>query len=544
MVVHGNSRAVIRSHPLPLAGSRMTTVILEPTAGLAGDVPDVNLPPGFSPDTENFVLTDGAMEPRPMLAQYGGNPMLVAVTGGREITDVAGTRYPLISGTSRLAYHTGTAWSVLSYVSSYGVNDPPAGTSVDYWDITQIYYPEKDENCAIGANSSYQSLYVWKSGTTVFSSLTGAPRATRVAAFDNYLMTLNQQDDNNGGKLVQRVQWSDRGSCSSWTGGLSGFEDLLDMKGYGTRLFPQESRVLVFSDQEIWQGVTGAGPFIFQFTPLDRSVGCPYPWTISDTPLGVVFLGRDYQTYLLPKGGGNAVPVGRRVHRELQATVDKPDRAWGVYDTALEQYHLNYPVLGGNGRPQRAMYVDVATGSWARQAFDRAGGGQAPTMGFLATLSSSATSYGGAGAAGLTYANVGNRTYGQMSGSSEQRAVLVGSSAGTVWQLTSTATNDDGVSVPCKAQFVVGGDDPFRSKTLTRWTVDYDAASASSLTVRVSQTLGGSFEAGVGVNLPSGQGQAQADVYLSARYPLVEVQVEGSRPKLQRFFGSYRPGGR
>jgi hypothetical protein len=522
----------------------MTYAVLSPTAGLAGNVPDVNLPPGFVPDTENFTLTDGVMEPRPMLAGYGGNPMKVAVTGGREITDVAGTRYPLISGTTRLAYHTGAAWSLLSYVSAYGVDDQPAGTSVDYWDITQIYYPDKDDNCAIAANASYQSLYVWKSGTTVFSSLTGAPRAIRVTAFDNYLMTLNQTDVNAGGKLVQRVQWSDRGSCSSWTGGLSGFEDLLDMKGYGTRLWPQESRVLVFSDQEIWQGVTGAGPFIFQFTPFDRSVGCPYPWTIADTPLGVVFLGRDFQTYLLPKGGGTAVPVGQKVHRELQDTVDKPDRAWAVYDTALEQYQLYYGVLGGNGRPQRALYVDVASGSWARQSFDRAGGGQSPTMGFSATVASSATSWGGAGAAGLKWSSVGNRTWGQMSGSSDQRSVLVGMSSGTMYQLTSNTTSDDGVSVPCKAQFVVGGDDPFRSKTLTRWTTDYEAASASSMTVRVSATLGASFEAGVGVNLSAGQGQANADLYLSARYPLVEVQVEGSRPKLQRFYGAYRPGGR
>ena len=257
-----------------------------------------------------------------------------------------------------------------------------------------------------------------------------------------------------------------------------------------------------------------------------------------------MFLGRDYQTYLLPKGGGVAVPVGRKVHRELQATVDKPDRAWAVYDTALEQYQLYYPFIGGSGRPQRALYVDVATGSWARQAFDRTGGGQAVSMGFSATIASSATSWGGAGAAGFTWANVGNRTWGQMSGTSEQRAVLVGMSTGTMYQLTSTATSDDGVSVPCKAQFVVGGDDPFRSKTLTRWTVDYESASASSLTVRASATMGATFEAGVGVALASGQGQAQADLYTSARYPVVEVQVEGSRPKLQRFFGAYRPGGR
>ena len=535
---------MIRAYPLPVAGSRLTTAILEPTSGLVGTIAPINLAPGFTPKTENFLLRNGAIQPRPMLASYGGNPMKAGVTGGREVTDVAGTRFPLISGTTRLSFYTGGTWSVLSYVSANGISDPPVGTSVDYWDITQVYDAAADENIAVMANSSYQTLYCWKSGTTLFSTLTGAPRALRVATFDNYLLTLNQTDDNSGGKLVQRIQWSDRGTPSAWTTGLFGFEDLLDMRGYGTRLFPQETRLLVFSDQEIWQGVTGAGPFIFQFAPYDRSLGCPYPWTIADTPWGVVFLGRDYDLYLIPKGGGPPTKIGQRVHETLRTTIDKPERAWGLYDPQTEQYQLYYPFLGGSGRPQRALWVDVESGAWSQHVFDKPGGGQSLSFGFLGTVTSSATSWGGAGAAGLTWATVGNRTWGQMSGSSEARAPLIGSSAGTVWQLTSTATSDDGVSVPCLWQGVVGGDDPFHTKTLTRWTMDYESASASSVTVRPSKTLGQTFEAGVGVHLPSGAGQAHADLYVDARYPVVEVQVEGHTPKLQRFYGSYRPGGR
>ena len=148
----------------PLPHSRTTTVILDPTQGFISDTPAVNLPPGFTPNSENFLLREGAMEPRPMLTQYGANPnsMLTTVTGGKEITDVAGTRYPLISGTTRLAYHTGTQWSVLSYVSAFGISAPPAATVTDYWDMTQVYLPDADQNIAVMANASYQTLYAWK----------------------------------------------------------------------------------------------------------------------------------------------------------------------------------------------------------------------------------------------------------------------------------------------------------------------------------------------------------------------------------------------
>src|SRR5207247_3619549 len=108
-----------------------------------------------------------------------------------------------------------------------------------------------------------------------------------VAAYDNYLLAFNIRDPGSAqSDFVQRVQWNDRGSASSWTGGLAGYEDLLAMRGQGTRIVTQDNRVILFSDAEIWQGYPSNFPFVFRFEPLDRSIGCPYSWTISDTPQG------------------------------------------------------------------------------------------------------------------------------------------------------------------------------------------------------------------------------------------------------------------
>src|SRR3990167_5271756 len=202
--------------PLRIANRSLTSIlIIEPTLGIDASQPSVDVPLGSTPSCDNYIMREGALEPRPMLSLRQTNPQpmgAIPILGGAEIISVTGDRYPLVSGTTRWAWYSNTSWSVLSYVAAYGVDDPPAGTDTNYWDFTQIYQVDRDENIAVGASGSYQSLYCWQSNTTVFSTLTGAPRATTVAAFDNFLLAANIRSVNSD--YVQRIQWSDRGSAS------------------------------------------------------------------------------------------------------------------------------------------------------------------------------------------------------------------------------------------------------------------------------------------------------------------------------------------
>lgn len=531
--------------------SASSVLVVEPTLGIDASQPSVDAPLGSTPRSSNYIMRDGALEPRPMLTLRNATPHVLGndpILGAYELVSVGDARFPIVSGTTRMAVYgqaaTPNGWSLLSYVSAGGINSPPALSGTDeYWDFTQTYSADRDENWAIGAVGSYQTMYVTQSDTTVFSTLTGAPRAKYVTAMDNYVLAFNLREGS--ADYVQRVQWSDRGS-PVFTGGLSGFEDLLAMRGQGTRITVQDNRIILFSDEEIWQGVQGDTVFPWRFGPYDTSRGCPYSWTIAQTPLGLIFLGKDYQVYLLPKGGGQSQPIGQRLHRSIRNQIDQPGRAWAVYDNTLGQYQLYYPIRGGSGFPQRAVYLDINTGAWAPQSFDETGGTLSLTRGVEIVVSSSATTYGGAGAASLRYADVG-MTYAEMGGVSEQRTVLAGSSKGTLYTFNSTATSDNGTAVPCYWQSTgIAGGDPTKQKTVREFRLDYQGDSASSLTVRFSQNLGGSFGLETRLDLPSASGMSQAIAYpyFAARYPSFEIRGEGQRQRIHRFWMEYRESGR
>jgi hypothetical protein len=526
--------------------SSESVLLVEPTLGVSVDQPSVDAPLGSTPESMNYLMREGGLEPRPCLSVRAATPQPLGNTpilGGTELVSVTNLRYPIASGTSRWAVYgqavTPNGWSVLSYVSSYGIDAPPALAATDAWHYAQIYDAARDETWLVGAPSSYQTLYVTQSDTTVFSTLTGAPAAKFIAAYDNYLIGFNLRAG--GADLVQRVQWNDRGSASSWTGGLAGFEDLLTMRGQGTGIVPQDNRLILFSDEEIWQGASGSGPFVFQFAPYDTSRGSPYPQTLASTPIGLIWLGKDYQLYLLPKGGGPSQPIGQRFHRTIRAEIDTPARAWAVYNNTLSQYQLHYPVKGGSGYPEKAVYLDIGSGAWAPQTF-----GHSLTAGFEINLSRSATTYGGLEATGVTYAGMSG-TYGELEGASEERAIIAGTSNGTLAYFNSNATSDLGVGVESRwRSSALIGDDRAHQKTVNEWRVDYQGESSSSLTVKFSTNVGASFDVGTGIHMPSASVMAQgvAHPYFSAVHPVFQISSEGHRYRVFGFTVKFRRGGR
>lgn len=527
--------------------SSRSMLLVEPTGGVNFTQPVSDLPLGQSGSASNFIVRQGFLEKRAMLVSRAtqGTVPGVPCLGGIEAVDVLGNVYPFASFTTRPQWYSVGSWSFASYVSANGLNDAPSNSSTSYWDLTQIYYDTRDENVVVMGSQSYQSLYVWESNTTVFSSLTGAPRARYVAAQDNYLLAANIRDGSND--FVQRIQWSDRGSIATWTGGLAGFQDLLDMKGAITRLVPQDNVVLAFGEQEVWAGRQGNPVQAFDFVPLDRSVGAPYPWTIESTRVGVMWLGKDWNVYLLAKGEIQARRIGDAVQRELQRTLDAPERSWAVYNRYTDQYELWYPVRGGSGRPQRALFFDLGTGSWMPQTLDDT---LDLTRGWQGTLGtgSGATTWAQAKAAGIKWSQaVGSWGAQKGQATSGDLAVYAGTSAGTMFYFSPSATSDSNLTVEARWRSgALHGGEPYRSKTLLEVRVDYQADSASSLTVRASANQGESFEPGEAVALPTSSTESQqvAYPYLNSRYPVVELASSVGRPKLARLWATLRIGGR
>lgn len=542
----------------PLPGktrSTTSTIVIEP-GGIDVSQPPTDLQVGKASAADNFVFRDGALEPRPMLASFSTNSTGAwnatevqwsagsaaplgrrPVTGGIELSSSAGSLAQFISkgsvigtsGDSVFGFYSQGSWSRLSYLGGAGgmPNSPPTAhpsLATAFWDFGVI--PDagsnSGENVVVASCGMDGQVFCWQFGDAFYSNLTGTAAgqegssAKYYTAFDGYLVAFYVGDFSG---RAQRVRWTDRYYPSRWTGGLSGYADLADMNGGGTRIIGQEDRMVLFTPLEVWQGTPRDFPFTFNFAPIDRTVGCPYSWTVVDTPLGVVFLTQEFVPYLLPKGGGPPVPIGEPVSREIRRTISNPSQAWAVYNGDYRQYQLYYPT-GSANMPNKALYLDLGTGGWYPQSLDSAGGSIFASRGWQ---------------------------YTEMSTTTQGRAILVATSLGSIIRMSSTATNDLGKTVRSVWRSgAFGGESMHRSKTVQKLLIDYQADSASSLSVQFSQDQGANFESGrrLSLHTASVQSQVEDSPYQSSKYPMFQVSSETQRHRIMRFHLIYKETGR
>src|SRR3990167_2177827 len=527
--------------PLPAAPRSLTsTIIVEPTIGYDVSRSALNIAGGATPNSDNFIMREGRLTPRPMLSRVTDSANVSAlfgdaINGGIDITSTDGDHYTVVTG-HYLQWLQGTA-RTWQYILDGGAVYPA------FVEFAQIFYDDANAIVAVGAVTDRSKTYVWVPGAATLSTLTGAPGAKALVAFDNYLLAGNTEEA--GDTFVQRVRWCDRGSVSSWTGGLSGYEDLLAARGGINRMLPLENRVAVFFDDELWTGTPIDFPGVWRFAPFDTTVGCPYPQTATVTPRGVLFMARNFQMYLLPKEGGAATPVGQPLHRSIRDSIVQASRALGVYDGLRDQYQLYYSSGESANIPHRAAFLHLDTGAWAPQSFASSSGtDMGITFAFAAQI-------------GLSRASLWNEmttTWNTMSVSwndllglgNERQTVILGSSAGTLMRLDSNATTDLGEPVVSFWESKLLGEAwPGAQKTTLEVRTDYTAPSASSLTVRTLQDQ--AFSTGTRLALPavSGVSQGVAYAYTPSRYAALRVETEGQQGlALQRFHVTMRVGGR
>ena len=168
------------------SASLTSTMVVEPSLGLDVSKSPLNLGEGATPNASNYIMRDARLEPRSALSSIA-HGLRDDIAGGIDAVNVADQRYLAVGirpGTNSLAYRGSgdTAWTPVSYVSAYGVNDPPTAAADLYWDFTQIFHDQSSDNIAVGAVSNRNAgLYCWTPGATVFSTLTGSPGAAHPA---------------------------------------------------------------------------------------------------------------------------------------------------------------------------------------------------------------------------------------------------------------------------------------------------------------------------------------------------------------------------
>jgi hypothetical protein len=476
-------------------------------------------PPGSAHSMTNFLPIDGKLVPRSRMSSLNTIRSMLTIQGITPKRDADGTATFLwISDRTRhgLLNTSNGSISVASFVSAGGLGVAGIASSNFMWQYAHVYMDIADDNvlvCAPGV-FSYATLHVayQLAGAPLrYSYLTSAPKARCVGAFDNYVVAWNVEEAGGSADFATRVQWCQRGNPNNWTGEGSGFEDLLEMRGEGNRVIgTQDNRLILFSTQEIWYGLPATYPAQFQFYPLERSIGCIAPMTVTETDLGVLFLGTDLNLRLLPVGGGPSrifAPQMREAMQRVFVTSSSlaDNLSWAMFDPLRRLYylHLDNALLGGF----RSFVLNVDTGEWGRIQYPEI----TPFVGCAFTAPSG----------------------GIVGGPS----MYVGDSKGTVYSLNSKIGPELGFPVTSTWQSAPLAPDLHGAyKVLTNAHLDYRSSSTATIRVGVTAASSDSIIGAVStVTLsPSEAGRAEVQMYAGHARPSIYLTSDNTGYELHR----------
>lgn len=526
--------------------------IFRPTLGLhSGDVPQ-DLAPGFTPEAQNFVADEGYIAPRSGLSQFGGYSFAQPVLGGKELHDKEGVIHAFASSASTLLFYpsSNASWSELSYLKGSIVpsDDLPSGQSTDYWRSANIYDATLDEYIAVTSNgTNWAKWFVVQDSTTTYSDFTWtAPldeiKAAKDIAAINDRLVLFHSVTSQGTTHPTRVSWSARGAPRDWTANSgAGFEPLVGMRGAGTAMVRFKDVLILFSDQEVWVAQPTLDDYAFRFDRITDALGCPYPRTAIATPLGVFFLGSDFEVYVTD--GRQVQPASlvdgqSRIREYLSADIVEATRAWGVFNRKERRYELYYTNRDStDGYPTKALYYHTETQSWFPQKFSHelSYGFDLRDPGYLLTWDEITDTFDSTSTA-----------WNQFGQGEDRSDPAVFGSGGTSYRLRSEQTSDDGTLIDARwRSHGLNQSDQMRRASLKELWMDYKVTSASSVTVYLSDDLGQTWDSGRLVSMTSTERNAFVPAWINAQSPMFEVRVEnGSVPRIGRFQSVLVDGGR
>lgn len=502
--------------PSTQSAARELIEVWQPTRGVHAGLSDAATPAGFATAASNWVFENGYVAPRSGLSQSGGSSHLGDVpVGDAHAFDAEGYEHLLAfsSGTVSLLGRTSSTWTALTYSGTQGAL---SGTSADPVIAASSYDPSLDKRIVAFTNGVQPpKVLTLGASVTTYGDLTDflslGSVAQAVCAFDNRLVFLNVT--NFGVSSPTRVVWSVRGQPSSYSlGGGAGFEEIMEMKGQGAVILPERDGLVLMTDREIWKGRKRYDDAAFEFYALIRGLGCPYVRTAVETPLGAVFLGHDYDVYVVQ--GDSVTPLGAdesgsRVQQTLQGELTSPERAWGLYNSLAQRYELYY--CAGTDQPQKALYFCFKNGSWWPQTF----------------------------AYGLSAGEE------MQAPSTTSRYVYALTSAGTSLRFDAAQDTDDGSAFTATLR-----SHPLRTPgtqgSLHEVHLTHESASTATVAVRASGDMGRTYGSGSTTVMSGADNtRAFAPVYATGPQPVVELRVtDGSRPRVAAVDARFRVRGR
>jgi hypothetical protein len=533
------SRKLPYGVPIPPPRSVFTQERVVPDRGYT-DLPDILAGPTSVISGQNCWLWQERVTPRPRLVNIQ-NCLADIPTGAFQYYDVTGTQFPMLFSRSTAAYQSGGTWNPLTYVSGVS-NNPPTGGIRNPVFGTSVYLPRADANIAVWVNG-VDPAFAWAGPTSGnnYSTLSQSYIAADVTLSDNRLIYWNIRYLSSTSQLVTRVAWTAAGNPEDTTSIVGpGYTDLLDMRGVGTRCFTIGDNIVVATDHEIWRGRFVGEPYTYDFQPITRQQGIPFPRAAILVPEGLVWLGDDFMIYRLGQDLSGPTAIGQAIQRTLHLQAADPALSFFGYHADAKMLTLYYTDTAGS-YPQRGLTLNLG-GQWMPQKY-----AQKLVVGFQATASSGATTWGA-----LVGPLTGNiLTYNQLLGQGSYGfSEAVAASSGTAYIFDPphiSATSDDGVAVP--EEVTLG---PFftaiveQRKYIDTVRLDVQADVASTLSVALSGDNGLSFPGEVSFAVSATSNGSQYVVRpggVSAVNPLVRIRSTGGAWNIYSVTGKARLDG-
>lgn len=479
-------------------GGRSGTVrneVAAPVGGFHPEVPPHNLSAEASPFMENFAIDDGFVAPRsglsrlPTSAESWGD-----VFSGAPIRALGVARGLSLGAPVELnvVFSDRTVATITNTVMANLTGPLFAASDVSFDDVSF-----RGMSSAVSPHIEYvvftrqgnaltsEPMYITQPGTasSYASFLPILSQESRVAAFETFddrLLACNCVANDGPTSRTMRVRWSVRGNPLDFTSVGAGFEDLKAMRGeeiVGTA--KGGDFIYVFTNQEVWYGVSRRDDYAFDFDVTDQGPGTPFAKAIAETPRGVFYVTADYRIRRLV--GRESAEISPRIGDYLRTNIANSKSLALEYneaDNSLLVVYAETDNADDSADHALELYLDSVAqvgdgaidGVWARHSF------AVPITAVGRVILRPAVADISAGA-------------------QNSRVVGFGSSGGTVYYLAPGVTTDAGSVITCRYQFppLHGSREHLGFEAPTEVFVDYRADSAASLEIRHSTDMGGNW---------------------------------------------------
>ena len=284
--------------------------------------------------------------------------------------------------------------------------------------------------------------------------------ARQVAAFYNRPLLISPKESDANDNLIdnnQRIRWPKAGKVEEWSGTGSGYKDLLDTGGYNVWGALLGAQWIQYQHNSIWSLTHVGGTRVFEPDIEVPDLGLLAPHLLYSRNNVHYFIGNDYNLYAY-FGGSNLQKMANNIQKYLKRDLDPnyKSRCWLCMGWEIYRLWL-FIVPNDQVYATEAYAIDTRTGSWMKRDFTHKWDDDASGITSVALVG--ATSYEGgetyaeALATAETYATrvTSGETYAQIIETvlTEERLVI-GDSAGYVYQFDEDLTTDDDEEIPAR----------------------------------------------------------------------------------------------